>query len=211
MYALMSLRDADDINMSPDYKKSASKVDTDFARAYLRTGEIRILNDAGLQRTANRFDQKQSAPAHDPLMLEYILPSWVLDWQKDRPYMQLGGSNRVKFAASTDMFPNIRFIEHSPKVHILDSVIEAVKSSQGAVDVCVHADGALAYPNHEARRASIVALGAFYDSHHDSFDEHVKEEDSVKVFSQMIMVRARRGFVSKSERNSGYGRSMAAI
>jgi Heterokaryon incompatibility protein (HET) len=50
IYAFLGLRAENDIRLIPHYGKSAEDVYIDFAREYLKSGEIRILNHAGLAR-----------------------------------------------------------------------------------------------------------------------------------------------------------------
>ena len=118
-YALLSLRAEDDID--PDYYKSTSDVYTDFARAYLQRGESRIFSSAGLQRIANRPDCPRLKSSDNASgLLKYHSPSWAPDWRADRPYMQLGGSNRVNFSAGATLSPEIKF--KPPRTH--DSCFE---------------------------------------------------------------------------------------
>lgn len=161
VYAFISLRSDQDVNIEPDYSKSVEEVYTDFAKKCLARQDVRIVNYAGLA-----FRPTASDSAQDPNSRTSELPSWAPDWRLPRA-IQFGGSNKMIFSAGTSLNPFITTEEASTTIGISGVFIDAIDSAQPIHISGFDSSKPLDFTFEPSRR-SILALRHFFNTHFPS-------------------------------------------
>ena len=182
IYALLSLRSEKDIALIPDYNKSVAEVFADFARAYLKCEDMKILHQAGVQRIASNPDPIRHFATRS---LQDEFPSWTPDWRVRLPYLDLGGSSGEIFTTATNLHANIQPDISSAAIYIAGFKLDIVNHRQGVLDLGEHSNSTLRYTTHENLRASILDLYSFYSNHQSG--TYLTREDLLTVFARTIM------------------------
>ena len=184
VYALLSLRDGSDVQISPDYAKSTGEVYIQFAKAYLALGEIRILPYAGSQRN---LGEVETGHDHTGRSKQDKMPSWGPDWQCGRSSLGLGGSSRRPFSTAIKLSSNTKTDVQSNEISVAGYIMDTIKHRQGTLSLGQHGSEPARYATHERARESIAELHSFFEKHHPNA-KYITGENAGVTFARTILL-----------------------
>ena len=191
LYAMLSLRGIQDVELTPNYNEPATKIYAELAREMLRknmASSRNIFYYAGVARKFHRkdkrsLDEKNTVHDTDSMpALEVVckdLPSWVPDWRITGDYRSFHVSQTTgsAYSAATGFRPNIQIDPSDGSPSVVAKSIDIIKAGKNL--------GSEPELDYNAHREQVLLIKEFYDRQVGRLK--AENNDALTVFARTII------------------------
>ena len=198
VYSLLSLRGIEDVEVTPNYDQSVTKLYTQLAIAILQKNVpnyITIFYYAGVARKFRPKDKKaleykntvhelNSMPALG-IMCE-DLPSWVPDWRITGDYesFYVNRAPGVVYSAASRFAPNVQIDSSDGSLSVAGKPIDMIKAGKGL--------GSEPELDYNAHREQVLLMKQLYDRQLGR-SKPENDDDALTVFARTIIADCTQG------------------
>ena len=191
LYAMLSLRGIEDVEVTPNYNEPVTKIYTELAREMLRknmASSRNIFYYAGVARKFHRkdkrsLDEKNTVHDIDSMpALEVVcedLPSWVPDWRITGDYrsFHLNKATGSGYSAATRFRPNIQIDPGHGALSVVAKTIDIIKAGKNL--------GLEPELDYNAHREQVLLMKEFYDRQVGRLKP--ENDDALTLFARTIV------------------------